>query len=120
MIKILVCLFTFGFVGCGSDVKEERVVRKEPHGKPAPRPRPRPGPGTGDPVSFRDVKPIIDKHCALSGCHAGAGFVANGPAFKASSSLARISSDSMPLRSSPNYGSYGANEKNKLMGFLTD
>ena len=93
-------------IGCGTDVKKERV--------PAPVTEEPPAPG----ISFAAVLPIIDKHCALAGCHAGAGFVSNGPAFKSSSSKAKIQADLMPLRSSPNYDSWGDDEKAKLLEYL--
>lgn len=70
------------------------------------------------PDDFVLVKAVIDEQCAVSGCHAGAAFVQNGPAFKASSAGVRVGNDSMPKKTGPNYDKYNAEKKKILTDFL--
>ena len=110
-MKILVCLI-FLMAGCGSDPSYR-------DNKPTPGPG-TPGPSPSRPVTFAQVKPIIDEQCAVSGCHAGAAFTQNGAAFKNSTSRQRINSGNMPKKSGRNYPIYNSAKKAILLDYLTN
>ena len=101
-MRVFLCLFFL--VGCGN----------EPSGTEAP-PAP---PPVVVPGAFAKVKVVIDEQCANAGCHAGAGFVQNAAAFKASSAKVRIANGSMPKRSGPNFDLYSDVKRKILLDFL--
>ena len=107
MMRIIAIAIAALFLGCGM----EPSGKEKDYGQPPSQPEP-------DPWSD-EIQGIVKEQCALSGCHAGASFLDNGSAFKASSSLRRIESGSMPLQSSPNYGLYNATKRRKLIDYLS-
>lgn len=105
-MKILAIVFLLA--SCGMEPSNRSY-------EPGPTTTPPPGDGTWN----GEVKALVQEQCALAGCHAGAGFLRTGAAFKASSSLRRIQSGNMPLRSSPNYGLYNAAKKRTFIDYLS-
>ena len=105
-MKILACLL-FIMVGCGNDPSGETST---------PEPSPLPPKSDG----FAAAKVVIDEQCAVSGCHAGAGFTQSGPAFKNSTARQRINSGNMPKKSGPNYAIYNSKKKQILLEYLTN
>jgi hypothetical protein len=106
MIRIAILAFIFS---CGV----------EPSKSPEKPPSSPTNPG-GQEVTWDDVKPIVNEQCALSGCHAGASFLATGRAMKASSSASLINNDRMPKKSSPNYDFWTNSKKSKLLSYLNN
>lgn len=105
-MKFLILLFV---IACGTEPRQ-----------PAPAPTPAPPPSGGDDWET-SIKPLVAEQCALSGCHAGASFLATGRAMKASgSSASLIARDKMPKRSSPNYDLWTNAKKAKLLNYLRD
>lgn len=98
----MICLFgvlSFLFA-CGGETQEKQVE----------------GPGSDE--EFANViEPILADSCALSGCHATAGFVKSGAAFKASSSLSRIQSGNMP-KPGPGLDAFSSADKAKVLAYL--
>lgn len=111
MRTLIATLFLLG--GCGLD-PGGNDYREEPAPAPSPTPNPDPDPWSAE------IQGLVKEQCALAGCHAGATFVSSGTAFRASSSLRRIQSGNMPLRSSPNYGIYNDTKKRKLIDYLSN
>lgn len=68
----------------------------------------------------RDVKPILDSNCALSGCHANAAFLATEGAFLNSKGPARITNGSMPPSYSPKYGQWSPEQRNTILSWYDD
>ena len=110
-MKILACLLLL-MVGCGVDPSGEAHDQT-----PAPLPAPLPSPS---PISFAVATVVTDEQCASSGCHAGAGFLQNAAAFKASSARQRINAGNMPKKSGPNYALYNSAKKKTLLDFLSN
>ena len=106
-MKILILLF---LTGCG--LGPSKTVDQTP----APAPYPGEGGNGGNDVDFNStVKPVLDQHCALSGCHAGAGFVKSESGFKNSNGPKRVINGSMPPSYSPTYGAFGREEKQAIL-----
>jgi hypothetical protein len=97
-------------VGCGgSETIVEKPVPQQPTNPPDPGGNPNPGGGA---VTFSGtIKPLNDKFCALSGCHAGAAFLQTEASFLNSRSKIRVGNGTMPPQYSPNYGQWTQNEK---------
>ncbi len=113
MLKFITTLFlvTVYFHGCGT----EKVTEIRPAPTPNPQPNPNPGGNDGDVISFnRDVRPILDEHCALSGCH-GSGPFQSGDAFKDFGGPQRVLNGSMPPRYSPKFGQWTDTEKQIIL-----
>lgn len=104
-------LFLVLLIGCGLEPS------KHDHGQTQPAPVQQPTTGGDD---WADVKPLVQEQCALSGCHAGASFLATGRAMKASRSAALISADRMPPRRSPNYEIWTNDKKRRLLDYLSN
>lgn len=105
-------IMTLSFiVGCGGS---ETIVEKQ---VPAPKQPPNPGPivppgGGNGAVSFAGtIKPMLNKFCSQTGCHAGAGFVQTEAAFLNSRSKQRVGNGTMPPQYSPNYNQFTQKEK---------
>jgi hypothetical protein len=133
---ILEAAFLFGgatifgvwsFVSCGispSGDGDKDVVIVQP-GEPVP-PAPTPeNPGTPTPTPTpvpdqweREIKPLVQEQCALSGCHAGAKFLASERAIKASLSADVIANGRMPKTESINYELWNDAKKAKMLAFL--
>lgn len=111
MMYILFCLAIL--LGCGAESYKEETPQ------PAPQPGPQEPrqPGEADPW-LDEIKPLVQTHCALSGCHAGQSFISTEAAIKASNSLARIKNGSMPPSFSPRIRQYNDQIKAKLVDFL--
>lgn len=110
---VLIALMLFG---CGSNPTEDEFVDNrtpEPPGTGGTEPEPKPPHKDWD-----GVLSIIKEQCALSGCHAGAKFLATGRAFKASGSAQLIRNDRMPKPQSPNYDLWTDKKKSDLLGYL--
>lgn len=103
-MKFLILMF---LVACGSESPRPRV--------PKTPTAPQPIPGDED---WNDIKPLVQEQCALSGCHAGAPFLATGRAMKASKSAALIRRGRMPKSSSPNFDLYNNAKKSRLLKYL--
>jgi hypothetical protein len=111
MVKLIVFLF-FSFLlnGCGT----EKVTEIRPAPDPQ-QPNPNPDNGNGNVITFnRDVRPILDEHCALSGCHGSAPFQ-TGDAFKEFGGPNRVIDGSMPPRYSPKYSQWTDTEKDIIL-----
>ena len=111
MKTLAIAAFLLASCGYPSGEKSKR--------EPAPAPAPTPPPTT-DKGDWPEIKPLVDEQCALSGCHAGASFLATAEAMKASSSLRRIQSGNMPLKTSPNYSLYNSSKRRKFIDYLSD
>ena len=100
MVKLFSALIFIGLmVSCGKEEKETIRYVNVPQPQPPPVITP---PGGGDQlVTWATVRPIIDDHCALSGCHSGTQYLKDEDLFIDSFSKERIANDSMP----PPYGS---------------
>jgi len=98
---------------CGLDPSGEPEYREPRPAAPVPVPQQPVNPWSSE------IKSLVQEQCGLAGCHAGASFIASGESFKASSSLRRVQSGNMPLRSSPNYGIYNDSKKRKLIDYLS-
>ena len=109
MKKFLIILF---LAGCGIEPS------KGPK-EPAPPAKPLPPP-TAEQEAWDDIKPLVQEQCALSGCHAGASFLATGRAMKASSSAALIARNKMPKQASPNIDFYNDDKKQRLLDYLNN
>ena len=110
-------IMTLSFmVGCGGS---ETIIEKQvpsPHQPPNPGPTVPPGGGGGGggngAVSFAGtIKPMLNKFCSQSGCHAGAAFVQTEAAFLNSRSKQRVGNGTMPPQYSPNYNQFTQKEK---------
>jgi hypothetical protein len=112
-MKILIALALV--VGCGS----ERQSYKEVGPGQTPGGQFPGGQIPGQPESFASLKPVIDEQCALSGCHAGQRFLQTEAAFKASSSLQRITSGNMP-RANRNSDLWTDEKKQRMISFLSN
>lgn len=106
---IIMIIFLFG---CGTEPSKRPREPRNPGGVTPP-------PSGGD-EDWDDIKPLVQEQCALSGCHAGAGFLATGRAMKASSSANLIARDKMPKPQSPNYDFYNAKKKQRLLNYLNN
>lgn len=114
MRKFILLLSLLAIASCGLNPKDEiehqevRVPKK---------------PNTGDRAAeWGDVQNIVQKSCALSGCHAGSGFVRNGASFKGSNSLERITttgSRRMPPPSSNAAKELTDDKRRSLVNFLS-
>lgn len=106
-------------IGCGNDPSGDDPPDVIIHQPPAPPPTPPPGPPEPKPVVWAgDIQNLVKQNCALSGCHAGAGFVTTEGAFKASAAAQVISNGRMPPRYSPNYESWSDEKKLRILKFL--
>ena len=102
--------------GCGYE-KETKIVPA-----PAPAPGPNPGGGGGNgggggggAVDFnRDVRPIVEEHCALSGCH-GSGPFQSADAFVEFGGPRRVQNGSMPPNYSPKYSQWTDTDKQIIL-----
>ena len=98
------------FPGCGT----EKVTEI----RPAPNPTPSPNPGGGgndEVINFaRDVKPILDQNCALSGCH-GSGPFQSGNAFIDFDGPKEVLNGNMPPRYSPRFGQWTETDKQIIL-----
>lgn len=105
-------LFLLLLVGCGLEPS------KHDHDYPQPQPQAQ-VPPSGQTDDWTLLRPLIQEQCALSGCHAGASFLATGRAMKASRSAALISAGRMPPRRSANYDLWTDDKKRRLLDYLS-
>jgi len=118
MFYAFIITLSFLTVGCGGS---ETIIEKQ---APAPAPTTPPAnPGNGGgagggvgggggAVNFAGtIKPMLNKFCAQSGCHAGAGFIQTEAAFLNSRSKIRVGNGTMPPQYSPNYNQFTRKEK---------
>jgi len=68
--------------------------------------------------AFSEIKPIIDRSCAVSGCHANSGFIKSGDAFRKSKALVRLENGSMPKKPSAAADQFSVVDKEKLLAYL--
>jgi len=96
-------------VGCGgSETIVENPKPQEPSNPNPPNPT---DPGGGAITFSGTIKPLLDKNCALTGCHAGAGFLASESGFLNSNSKIRVGNGTMPPQYSPSYSQWTQKEK---------
>ena len=111
MVYALIMTLGFFMIGCGGS---ETVIEKQ---APAPAPTAPPAnPGNGGvaggAVNFAGtIKPMLNKFCSQTGCHAGAAFVQTEAAFLNSRSKIRVGNGTMPPQYSPNYNQFTQKEK---------
>lgn len=112
-MKVLIAIAVFcSLASCGKD--ETKIIERETQTRPVePNPNPNPNPNPPAPqITFeRTIRPLIDKHCALSGCHAGAGFFETEAQFLNSRSKIRVSNSTMPPQFSPVFAQWTQKEK---------
>ena len=111
MRLILVALFLFS---CGIEPSNEVVDNRDP-GSNGGGAKPGPNPPKDE---WNGVQSIIKEQCSLSGCHAGAKFLATGRAFKTSSSAQLIRNDRMPKPQSINFDLWTDEKKAILLKYL--
>jgi len=110
--KLFVIFCLMGGCGGGETEKETKIIER-----PVPKPPDTSKPGD-DIVTFEDIAPVLKANCALSGCHAGASFLANERAFASSNSKQRVGNGSMPPKYSPKYDQWGRDEKEAVLQFF--
>ena len=126
----LAALVSLSIPACGKEDDYAQspapVEPQAPVPEPTTIPPPSPTPvGTGSPAptpprdAFAEIKPLVDKSCAAAGCHAGAGFVQSGAAFKASKAKVRIANKSMPPPASPQGRAFSEAERAVLVRYLS-
>lgn len=100
----------FLVIGCSYDDSEETYSSDNGKGK---------GDGGGQLTEWdTTIKPIIADSCAISGCHAAAGFVKTEAAFRASASKIRITNNNMPVPGSKGADEFSAADKAAVLTFL--
>jgi hypothetical protein len=105
-LALTICLFLVACGGGGS----KKVIQK-------PGPPPPPIDNNGE---FLSVKPLLDQHCALSGCHSGEAFVEVEVKFLNSRSKIRIGNDTMPPKYSPIFSSWTRREKDIFLSYFDE
>jgi hypothetical protein len=111
MKKVGGMLLSFVLVSCGGS--ESTTVT------PSPQPSASPGPGNhGKDVNAEfvaKIKPTVDKFCTP--CHAAAGFVKTGTAFKSGKPQQMIASGAMPKAGSQQAKAFTDQDKQLLLSF---
>jgi len=66
----------------------------------------------------QEIKPILNYSCALSGCHAGAQFLDNPMAFRASKAKTKILAGDMPKPGSKGADAFSEDDRVKVITYL--
>jgi hypothetical protein len=122
LIRKLLKGFAFSFIiGCGfSEQQPAETAPAKEQQIPAPKPKPPGERGGNQSISFlADIKPILDEHCALTGCH-GVDPFASGSEFIDFDGPRRIKNGTMPPRYSPKFDDWTDEDKQLILEWIDE
>ena len=102
---------------CGGKEKEIRIIERVPIQTVPQNPQGQ-GPQTQTGLTgWPRVQAIMNEHCALSGCHEGAGFAQNEQSFLRSDSVRRIENRGMPPSNSRKFRDWTEEIRQEVLNF---